>query len=420
MKDHKIGRGLKYPMVPPSGDVLSWRKFMVLNKLLTIFLLLVFTVPSTLLAMEKPIIIGGSLGLTGKYAKMGEMKQKGFKLWEEYVNSKGGLLGRRVKVVLHDDNSNVENARSIYRRLIEVEKVDLLLGPYSSGITAGIMPLLDSKGYPLLSSGGSGDKLWQQGYQYLFGVVLPASRYAVGFLEMIAMNGMTQVAIIAADDVFSSPMAEGTKKWAQRFGLEVSLNLQFKKGTRDLTDIANQVSAAKVPAVVVCGHFNEAVDMRMALKKIGYQPTAYYASVGPAMQKYQDMLGKDAEHSFSASQWERGVTYKSEDREIFLVPFEKTYGVSPSYHAAQAFAGAQILAAAVEKAGTLDRETIRDTLATLNYISIIGRYGVDKTGLQTRHFPITTQWQNGVKKIVWPEELATAKPVFTGPGYTNN
>ncbi|MEN8190422.1 MAG: amino acid ABC transporter substrate-binding protein, partial [Thermodesulfobacteriota bacterium] len=290
-----------------------------------------------------------------------------------------------------------------------------LLGPYSSGLTGSIMPLLEENSFPLLASGAASDNLWQQGYRYLFGIFSPASRYAVGFLEMIAMKDMTRLAIVSADDSFSTVMAAGTKKWAERFGLEVIMKLGFKKGTRDLTAIAQKLAPAKVDALVVCGHFNEALDMRLALKKTNYQPKAYFASIGPAMQKYRDMLGEDAELSFSSSQWEPSLTYRPEDKKVFLLPFREKYGVEPSYHAADAFAAGQILAAAVEKAGTLDRKKIRDTLSSMNYVSIIGRYGVDKTGLQTRHFPINIQWQQGTKKIVWPEELSTAQPQFSSP-----
>ena len=392
---------------------------MPLYKLLSVFFI-IFGLSSQLAAKENPIIIGGSLGLTGKYAQMSEMKHKGFRLWEEYVNREGGLLGREVKIIIRDDKSSTDTAKEIYRQFIEKGEVDLVLGPYSSGITAAVMPLLESKGYPLLASGAASDTLWQQGYQYLFGIFTPGSRYAVGFLEMIAMSGMTQVAIVSADDSFSTVVAEGTNKWAKRFGLEVIMNLKFKKGTRDLTNIAEQLSATGVPAVVMCGHFNEAIDMRMALKKINYQPTAYFASIGPAMQKYYEILGEDAELSFSSSQWEPSLAYRPEDKAIFLLPFQKAYGMNPAYHAADAFAAGQILAAAVEKAGTLDREEIRNNLASMNYVSIIGRYGVDKTGKQIRHFPINIQWQNGVKKIIWPEELSTGQPIFKGPISTDN
>ena len=144
---------------------------MPLYKLLSVFFI-IFGLSSQLAAKENPIIIGGSLGLTGKYAQMSEMKHKGFRLWEEYVNREGGLLGREVKIIIRDDKSSTDTAKEIYRQFIGKGEVDLVLGPYSSGITAAVMPLLESKGYPLLASGAASDTLWQQGYQYLFGIFI--------------------------------------------------------------------------------------------------------------------------------------------------------------------------------------------------------------------------------------------------------
>ena len=95
-----------------------------------------------------------------------------------------------------------------------------------------------------------------------------------------------------------------------------------------------------------------------------------------------------------------------------LLPFKKKYNTQPSYHAAIAFAAGQILETAIRKTHSLDRQKIRDVLATMDAMSVIGRYGVDNNGMQIKHFPINVQWQNGVKKVVWPEEVAKAAPII--------
>jgi branched-chain amino acid transport system substrate-binding protein len=115
---------------------------------------------------------------------------------------------------------------------------------------------------------------------------------------------------------------------------------------------------------------------------------------------------------FSSSQWEPEVLCGPEDQRKFLEPFKKKYHITPSYHAAIAFAACQILETAIRKTHSLDRKKIRDVLATMDAMSIIGRYGVDENGMQIKHFPINIQWQNGVKKIVWPEGIANAAPII--------
>ncbi len=361
---------------------------------------------------SSPIKIGVTLGLTGKYAELGKMQERGYRLWESEVNSQRKLLGRKVQMIIKDDRSDPKAAAELYERMIVDEKVDLVFGPYSSGITNAILPVTSEFGYPVLANGASSDKIWQQGYNHVFGLYIPAGKYTVGFLEMLRTNGMNDIAIVSADDPFSITMSEGTRKWAERFGLNVVYFRRFKKGTSNLDEIAEEVKKSGADALIMCGHFNESVDMKRSLSNIDWQPDVYYASVGPVLQKYYDDLGRYAENSFSSSQWEYHPKLSFPGSGEFFETFVKTYGVKPSYHAASAFAGGTVLEAAVNKVGSLDREKIREMLSTMDVMSILGRYGVDRTGMQIRQFPVIIQWQNAKKEIVWPKELRTADPVF--------
>ncbi|MBU0730807.1 MAG: amino acid ABC transporter substrate-binding protein, partial [Proteobacteria bacterium] len=336
----------------------------------------------------------------------------GLSLWADKTNSENGLLGRKINLIMLDDQSNPQTAKELYRKLITEEKVDLLFGPYSSTITESILPITEQYEYPMLLTGAAADKLWQQGYKYAFGIFIPASRYSLGFLEMIAMNGLRNVAIVYADDSFSTNIAQGAREWGTKFGLNISLYESFKKGTRDLSGLARKVHELSPEALIVCGHLNESVDMRLALKNIHWHPRAYFATVGPTMEVYEATLQADAELAFSSSQWEPTVRFQANDHEIFLEPFLSRYNEFPTYHAAQAFATGQVMETAVNKAKSLERSKIRDMLATMDAMSIIGRYKVDKNGMQIRHFQVTVQRINGKKEIVWPESLATAEPVF--------
>ncbi len=380
------------------------------GKLHGIVLTLIICLSSTLYADDGPITIGVSIGLSGKYAKMGHMMQKAYLLWEEHINKKGGLLGKKIKMVIADDKSDKETAKKIYTRFIAEEKLDLVIGPYSSGITGAVMPICEKYGQPVLAAGAASDRLWKSGFTHLFGMFIPASRYAVGFLEMAAMKGVTEIAIVSADDNFSTAIGQGAKEWGEKFGLNIILFERFKKGTRDLTALARKVRDAGAGTLLVCGHYNESVDMIQSFRKIGWRPHNYFATVGPAMKAFHEKLGEEAEGTFSSSQWEPDVMYQAGDHAIFLQPFKEKYGVEPSYHAAIAFSACQILETAIRKTRSIDRKKIRDVLAAMDAMSVIGRYGVDKNGMQIKHFPITIQWRSGKKTIVWPEEFANAPP----------
>lgn len=344
-------------------------------------LLLLFFIALPASAQEPHIKIGVSLGLTGKYSEMSDMQMKGFRLWESDVNKRGGLFGKKVQIIIYNDKSDPQTAKSLYEHLILNDKVDLVFGPYSSEITEAILPVTEKYGYPLLASGASADRLWQKGYKYVFGVYSPASKYSVGFLDLLVKNDIQDVAIVHADDSFSKDIANGTKKWAERFGLKVVLFEGFKKGTENLDAVAKKAKASKAQALIVCGHFDESVNMRLSLKRIKWYPKAYFASVGPALPAFHDKLKSDVNYVFSASQWEHYGGGKTPGCKEFYDAYTHAYNETPSYHAATAYASGQILESAIKKAGSIDKKSIRDMLSSMDTMSIIGRYGVDRTGM---------------------------------------
>jgi len=364
----------------------------------------------TTLAYAADLQLGVSLSLTGKYAELGAMNEKAYRLWEQDVNRRGGLLGRQVKITIVDDQSDPAKARQIYENLISRQKVDFILGPYSSEITDSVASVAEQYRYPLLASGGSADSMWQSGRKYLFGVYITSSKYTIGMFELLVKSGLNKIAIVSADDVFSRSIDAGAKDWAKRFELKVVYADDYKKGTPEIEQSIKAAYASGAEVLIVAGHFDDAVNARQVLKKIGWTPKAFYATVGPAIQKYADHLKADADYAFSSSQWEPSLPFMG-TRE-FAKAFGDAYHIAPSYHAASAYAAGQILEAALRKSQSLDREKLRETLSALDTMTVMGRYGVDRDGKQVRHFTTTVQWQKGKKEIVAPAELATAKPIW--------
>jgi branched-chain amino acid transport system substrate-binding protein len=341
------------------------------------------------------------------------MQMKGYQLWEKQVNDRGGLAGQHVELIIRDDRSDGPTAASQYEKMLTNSEVDLIFGPYSSAVTAAVLPVVDRHRYPILVGGASSDQLWAQGHRRVFGVYTPASRYTVGFLEMLVASGVDRVAILSANDVFSQSAAEGAVKWAKRYGIEIAFQEVFPKGKQKLDEEIGRVRRSGARVLIMCGHFQEALSGREALSRTDWKPAAYYATVGPVLQDYSDRLGPLAEGTFSSSQWEPDPDLAFPGSRQFLENFTTLYSIVPSYHAATAFASGIILERAAHKAEGIDREKLTEALSTLDTMSIIGRYGVDRTGMQIRQFPVIIQWQKGRKEIIWPEELRTADPVFS-------
>jgi branched-chain amino acid transport system substrate-binding protein len=380
------------------------------KRLQIIFLTALWLVASPFAFSAEVLHLGGTVSLTGKYTELGLMNEKAYRLWESDVNRKGGLLGRQVKLTLLDDKSDPEVAKELYKGLIVKDKVDLVVGPYSSEITDAVSYVTEQYHYPLLASGASANVLWERDRKYLFGVYVTSSKYTIGFLELLVKSGIDRIAMVSADDVFSQSVEKGAKDWAKRYQLEIVFAETVKKGSPDIIKSITAARESGAQALMVAGHFEDAVNGRLALKKIGWKPKAYYATVGPAIQKYSDTLKADAGYAFASSQWEPTLPFPGTKE--FSAAFNAAYQIAPSYHAASAYAGGQILEAAVRKAKSVDRQKLRDALATLDTMTIMGRYGVDRDGRQVRHFTTTVQWQNGKKEIVAPPELQTAKPIW--------
>ncbi len=359
----------------------------------------------------RPVRIGASLSRTGRLAKLAAFQEKGYRLWVKHVNEQGGMLGRPVELLVYDDASDPDQARLLYQRLIDQDRVDLLFSPYSSDLTEAILPLTQSKGFPLIVAGASADHIWEQGYNHVFGLFLPVSKLAVGFLEMLLRAKIDGIALFHDDGEFGRELAGGVRKWADRFGLTVVVIEQFPRGFREFGDFAARARAAKAQVVICASYLEESIAMRRAFRTIGWQPRVYYAPVGPGTDEFLQTLGKDADGVFSSSQWEAHIA-RHEQKDVFIDSYLKEYRETPSYFAATAYAAGQILNAAVDRAGSLDRQAIRRALQTMDTKIIIGRYGVDRTGLQIKQMNMVVQIQEGRRMVVWPHAYRTAEPRF--------
>ena len=360
----------------------------------------------------KPIRIGVSIGLTGKYTEIGRIQKFAYQLWEAQVNDRGGILGRQVRVIVQDDKSDPQVAVETYKQFIETEKVDFVFGPYSSPITEAVAPLTEKASYPMLAAGASSNDLWTKGYQYLFGVMSPAKRDTIGFFALLSQSKLQRVGIVSKDDSFSLSVTEGAKQWAAQYGCHIIAYQVLSKTEPDFVGAAQVMRDKGAEIVILGGFYEDSVKMRQAFKQISWNPSAYYAASGPALSKFYQVLGPDAEKAFTMSNWEPREDLRLPGSIEFLKAYRARYNETPAYQSATAYAAGQILEKAILKAGSLDRVAVRQALSTMTMDTIIGHYAVDGTGMLLKRPPLIVQWQNSKLEIVWPEEMRTSKPVF--------
>ena len=365
-----------------------------------------------------PIRIGASLSLTGTYAKLGKNQHEGYKLCEKDLNAKGGLLGRKVEFVVYDDQSTPATAVRLYEKLITEDKVDGIMGPYSSPVTEASANVTEKYKKVMVSPLAATTSIFKKEprRKYIFMVISPAEGYMEGLVDMGAKRGLKTVAVVNEDTLFSKAAAAGTVEAAKKKGLQVVFQEAYPKGNTDFSALLTKLKSVNPDILAAATYFDDAVALTRQMKELNVNPKMYAVTVGGDLPEFYDTLKQNAEYIYGATQWEHTLPYPGNQE--FFETYKKDFGHEPSYHSAAGYAGCLIYAEAVKRAGSLDADKVREQLLKLEMKTIFGDYKVDPDGFQIAHKMVMFQWQGEKKVTVWPDELAQAKPRFPTPPWT--
>ena len=225
----------------------------------------------------EPIKIGFGMALTGPLAANGKQALLGTKIWEETINAKGGLLGRPVKLVYYDDQSNPSTVPGIYTKLLDVDKVDLIVGPYATAQIAPAMPVVMQKGKVFIGLFGLAVNT-EFNYPKYFAMIPsgpdPKPSFTEGFFQVAAaQNPKPQtVALVAADQEFSKNACEGARENADKAGLKVVYDKTYPPSTTDFTPIVRAIQATNPDVVTICSYPLDSVGMLKAVNEVGFKP----------------------------------------------------------------------------------------------------------------------------------------------------
>ncbi len=363
---------------------------------------------------QGPVKIGASLSLTGTYAAPGQNHQRGYQLCAKHVNEKGGVLGRKLEFVLYDDQSMPATAVRLYERLVSQDRVDLLMGPYSSPVSEAVASVNEKYKMPMVAPMASTTSIFKKGRKFIFMVQSPAEVYLEGVIELAAKKGLKTVALINEDTLFPKATVQGTIELAKKKGLQVVFVEAYPKGHTDFSGILTKVKATNPDVLGASTYFDDAVAITRQMKELNVNPKMYAVTVGGDLPKFYELLGKNAEFVYGASQWEPELPYPGAAE--FTEAYKKEFpGADLSYHSAGGYGGCQILVEAVKRAGSLDAEKIRAEILKLDTNTVYGAFKVDADGFQLTHKMVMFQWQDGKKAIVWPDELATGQLRYPTP-----
>ncbi len=365
---------------------------------------------------QGPIRIGASLSLTGTYAKLGKNQHEGYQLCVKDLNAKGGVLGRKLEFVVYDDQSTPATAVRLYEKLITEDKVDGVMGPYSSPVSEAAANVTEKYKKIMVAPLAATTSIFKKGRKYIFMVISPAEGYLEGVVDMAAKRGLKTVAVVNEDTLFSKAAAAGAVELAKKKGMQVVFSEAYPKGNTDFSALLTKIKAANPDVVVAGTYFDDAVALTRQMKELNVNPKMYGVTVGGDLPEFYDTLKQNAEYIYGATQWEPTLPYPGNQE--FFETYKKDFGHEPSYHSAAGYAGCLIYAEAVKRAGSLDADKVREQLLKLETKTIFGDYKVDQDGFQLAHKMVTFQWQGEKKVTVWPDELAQAKPRYPTPPWT--
>jgi len=358
------------------------------------------------------IRVGTTQPLTGKFKDFGQEQLRGIQMWVHDINARGSLLGKDVELVYYDDYSEPERSALLYRRLIEQDKVDLLIGPYSSPTTLAASTVAETYNFPMVASAASAEQIWQRGYRNIFGVDVPAGAYMLIAIEVAQQKGATKFELISSNSVFSQDVAKGVRAELKGRGLTLVLDEVYDLDQVDFRKLAKKITETDADVLLGATYLEDAIAISKAFRaqSVRVQRDMVALTVGPAIYEFGTQMGIYAEGIVGVVQWLRSV-HKPGGQD-FAYRYRVNYGHNPGVHGAIGYSAGQVLEAAVRLANSTDKDAVREQLRTMEFHSLFGQYKVDDTGRQVGKANYLLQWQGGERRLVAPEDVAERELIY--------
>lgn len=370
------------------------------------------------------LTIGASVSLTGDFSDSGKAIERGYQLWADSVNAKGGILGKKVQLKIVDDASSPTQVVTNYQNLINKDHVDLTFGPFSTLLTIPASQVAHRYNYAFLAPAGGGPKVFQQNLDNFF-FVQPAPTTQAGdvfasyVLSLPADQRPKTAAYAELDDPFSAPIAENIRSKFEAAGIKTVYKQVYPSETADLSPVMAALVATH-PDVIVGGTQNEdAYAQVKALAQLKYNPKMMFQSNGAnSPLEYPDKVGAgNTEGIMSSADWYPGS--KAAGSADFVAAYTKKYGGTEQQiddSSAEAYAVGQLIEAVAAKSHKIDNATIIKDLHSGSWPTLLGDLSWAANGAPQGEFNLV-QWQGGKLLPVYPSSVAQVSPEATKPAW---
>jgi len=354
-------------------------------------------------AQQPPIKIGMSMAQTGGLAGGGKASLLGIEIWRDDVNAKGGLLGRKVELVVYDDKSSASETPAIYSKLLDVDKVDLLFAPYATVPTAPLMPLVKQRGLLLIGNfsfqvnSKVGHDMWFNNSPWG-----PADSWAASFLEIGQKAGGKTVALLAADQEFAQNLAQTARDVAKRLNMPIVYDQAYPPNTVEYSSILRALKATKPDIVYVASYPQESAGILRAVNEIGIGDNV---KVGLQFGAVMENLGSLLNGVVNYNTWLPEPSMYHEGTKAFFDIYTKRAieaKVDPLgyYLAPFGYASGQLIEQAIKAVGSLDQKALAKYLHENTFKTIVGPITFAADGERKESATLQAQFRGIVDKNI--------------------
>jgi branched-chain amino acid transport system substrate-binding protein len=366
-------------------------------------------------AASTAIRIGAPLPLTGALSPEGQKLQQGYELWKDVVNAAGGIdvggVKRPIEIVYYDYQSATPKAVQLAEKLATDDKVDFMFSPFGSGATKAASTVSERYGIPTLAPTASSAEVYDQGYKNLFGTFTENNTLSEPMADIVKAKApsVRRVAILARNDLFPLALGQDFEKSVKKRGLDVVYFGKYAINSLDHASALTEIKAANPDWIVATGYINDMILIRKQMADLGVKAQIVTMINAPAYQEFIDAAGPLAEYVTSASWWHPAVRYKSKDAfgssENYTALFQKKYKSLPDFTNATGSAVGVALQMAIEKAGSTDRDKVRQVLAAGGFETFFGPLSFNAAGQATSYIPPVFQIQQGHAVVIYPDAI---------------
>jgi branched-chain amino acid transport system substrate-binding protein len=378
------------------------------------------------------ITVGATLPLTGTESKAGGFYKQGYELAFDLANRAGGIdvSGTKVKVQLKllDDTTDQAKAVNLAQRLISQDKVHFMLGTYSTPLVEAQSTVAEQSQVPYVQGGGASTSIFGKGFKWLFGTLASVENLSLTEMRWIQkqqdagkLPKPATIALLWENTAHGKDFRKGVSDFAKASGgkYDIAVDESFPLDGKDFSAVLNKVKAAKVDLLMVDAHLPDFLTMqRQYISSAMCNKLITYGARGSEADARQALGAKAVNYILSAVWWNAQLGDEGLNK-TFVDEFKAKYGKTPEWYQAVSYETARALFTAVSKAGSVDRQKVRDTLSSLQMQSILPggqlSFPADKGGQASYPFVVQQNLPDGTSPIIFPDNVKTADGVAPNP-----